>query len=251
MEYSIQEVARAAGTTSRTLRHYDDIGLLAPTRVADNGYRYYDETALVRLQRILVLRGLGLGLPAIAGALARDTDAAGALRSHVQELRAERGRLARQITAVERTLAAIEQGGEIAMDTMFDGFDHAGHREEVERRWGADAYARSAAWWESKSPEERARWQDELHSLNQDWIGLAAAGAAASGEPAQALAERHVAWLASIPGTPTTDVRTRAAYVRGLAAMYAADPRFAANYGGGAGAAFVREALEHYAAERL
>lgn len=60
------EVARAAGTTSRTLRHYDGIGLLEPSRVGDNGYRYYDRESLVRLQRIFLLRELGLSLPTIA-----------------------------------------------------------------------------------------------------------------------------------------------------------------------------------------
>ena len=43
MELTIAEVARIAGTTSRTLRHYDDVGLLAPSRLGANGYRYYDE----------------------------------------------------------------------------------------------------------------------------------------------------------------------------------------------------------------
>ncbi len=54
VDWSIQDIARLAGTTSRTLRHYDAIGLLAPSRVAANGYRYYDAPALVRLQRILL-----------------------------------------------------------------------------------------------------------------------------------------------------------------------------------------------------
>lgn len=82
MEWSIQEIARTAGTTSRTLRHYGDVGLLRPSRVAANGYRYYDEHALVRLQRILLLRELGLGLPAIAEVLdsrRRPEDTAAAL----------------------------------------------------------------------------------------------------------------------------------------------------------------------------
>src|SRR6478735_804597 len=69
VDWSIQEVARLAGTTSRTLRHYDAVGLLPPSRVAANGYRHYDADALVRLQRILLLRDLGLGLPAIREAL--------------------------------------------------------------------------------------------------------------------------------------------------------------------------------------
>ncbi|MEX2535334.1 MAG: MerR family DNA-binding transcriptional regulator [Trueperaceae bacterium] len=46
-EWSIQEIVRAAGTTSRTLRHYDQIGLLEPSRIGNNGYRYYDQVSLV------------------------------------------------------------------------------------------------------------------------------------------------------------------------------------------------------------
>ena len=81
MLYGISDVARAAGTTSRTLRHYQDVGLLEPTRIGANGYRYYDDAALTRLQRILLLRQLGLGVAAIAEALDRADDT-NALRAH-------------------------------------------------------------------------------------------------------------------------------------------------------------------------
>ncbi|MFP3570790.1 TipAS antibiotic-recognition domain-containing protein, partial [Paraburkholderia sp. SIMBA_030] len=69
---------------------------------------------------------------------------------------------------------------------------------------------------------------------------------------AQDLARRHVEWLTGIPGTPTAapvgDVK---GYVTGLGEMYVADPRFAANYGGEVGAAFVRDALRVYADKNL
>lgn len=71
MDWSIQDVARLSGATSRTLRHYGDLGLLPPSRIGSNGYRFYDEVSLVRLQRILMLRALGLGLPAIGDVLAQ------------------------------------------------------------------------------------------------------------------------------------------------------------------------------------
>lgn len=71
MDWSIQEIARLAGTTSRALRLYDHIGLLPPSRIARNGYRHYDQAALVRLQRILLLRELGLGLPRTVGSIPR------------------------------------------------------------------------------------------------------------------------------------------------------------------------------------
>ncbi|GAA3751400.1 DNA-binding transcriptional MerR regulator [Spinactinospora alkalitolerans] len=66
MEWSIHHAARSAGVTGRTLRHYGDVGLPAPSRIGDSGYRYFDHDAIVRLQRILLLRDLGLSLSAIA-----------------------------------------------------------------------------------------------------------------------------------------------------------------------------------------
>lgn len=125
MEWSIHEVARLTGTTSRTLRHYDDIGLLAPSRVGSNGYRHYDDAALVRLQRILLLRELGVGLSRIAEVLERRTDPAEALRVHLDWLRREQERTAQQIASVEATIASLEGGEQIMAEKMFDGFDHA------------------------------------------------------------------------------------------------------------------------------
>ena len=143
MDWSIQEIAKLAGTTSRTLRHYDDIGLLAPARIGSNGYRYYDEPALVRLQRIMLLRELGLGLPAIGEVLEREESAPHALRSHLGWLRQEQERLARQIASVEHTITALEGGERLMAENVFDGFDHTQYKDEVEQRWGKDAYAKS------------------------------------------------------------------------------------------------------------
>lgn len=247
MDWSIQEVAKLAGTTSRTLRHYDEVGLLAPTRIASNGYRHYDETALVRLQRILLLRRLGLGLPQIADVLAHQASETGALATHLALLRQEQERLGRQIAAVSSTIDALKKGGRPMAEKMFDGFDHAQYKDEVTERWGADAYARGDAWWRGMSDDERAAWQEHTAQLAHQWRDAATRGIPTDSAEAQALAEQHVQWLAGIPGTPGA-VKP---YVIGLGDMYVADPRFAANYGGEAGAAFVRDALRVYADAHL
>ncbi|MET3163130.1 UNVERIFIED_ORG: DNA-binding transcriptional MerR regulator [Arthrobacter sp. UYEF10] len=124
MDWSIQDIARLAGTTSRTLRHYDGIGLLKPSRTGHNGYRYYNQAALVQLQRIRLLRGLGLGLPVISQVLDDETDAANALTGHLAWLKQEQDRLARQIASVTQTIKAVKGGGEIMAEDMFKGFDH-------------------------------------------------------------------------------------------------------------------------------
>lgn len=254
-DWSIQEIARLAGTTSRTLRHYDDVGLLRPSRIAHNGYRHYDESALVRLQRILLLRELGLGLPQIAEVLnptvARQSEES-ALETHLALLREEQNRLARQIASVESTIDALRGGEELMAENMFDGFDHTRYREEVEQRWGRKTYADSDRWWRGMTDAERADWQQRVSDLGRDWIAAAESGLDPASAEAQDVARRHVEWLTGIPGTPAAasggDVK---AYVLGLGEMYVADPRFGANYatsaGGTQGAEFVRDALRVYA----
>jgi DNA-binding transcriptional MerR regulator len=252
-EWSIQQIAKIAHTTSRTLRHYGDIGLLPPSRVGGNGYRYYDRASLVRLQRILMLRDLGLGLPQIAEVLDRSTAPHDALRGHLEWLRSEQNRLDRQIRSVQRTIEELRGGERLMAHDMFDGFDHTQYKDEVEQRWGARAYADGDRWWRSLSADEKAAWQAEVAQLSRDWVAAAEAGLEPDGPEATALAERHVAWLTGIPGTPASggsadDTR---AYVLGLGQMYVADERFGANYGGPTGAEFVRDALRAYAETRM
>lgn len=251
MEWSIQEIAKIAGTTSRTLRHYDDIGLLKPSRTGHNGYRYYSQSALVQLQRILLLRQLGLGLPVIAQVLDREQEAAVALNGHLGWLEQEQGRLARQIASVRRTIKAVEGGENLMAEEILDGFDHTRYKDEVEERWGKDAYAKGDAWWRGMGPDEKLAWKQRAQKLGSDWIAAAEAGISPDSATAQELAKRHVEWLKDIPGTPAAANGSNGVaikeYVTGLGDMYVADPRFGANYGGTAGAIFVRDSLRTYA----
>ncbi|WP_344247457.1 MerR family transcriptional regulator [Isoptericola hypogeus] len=252
MTRSIQDVARLAGVSSRTLRHYDQIGLLPPSDTGVGGLRRYDDAALRRLQRILLLRDLGLPLTDIGTVLDEQTDEARALRDHLGSLRAEQGRLGRQIASVERTLTAIEKGDKIMAEDMLDGFDHTQHKDEVTERWGADAYAKSDAWWRGLGAEGQKAWQARTKELGDAWGEAAARGVDPTSDEAQALAARHADWLGSIPGTPgSKQGRPTKEYVVGLAEMYVADPRFAKNYGGTDGATFVRYALVAYAEREL
>jgi DNA-binding transcriptional MerR regulator len=249
MEWSIQDIARLASTTSRTLRHYGDVGLLAPSRVGANGYRYYDEDALARLQRILLLRQLGLGIPAIAEVMAGEADNATALSTHLLWLEQEKTRLERQIASVELTIRKMEGGEELMAEEMFDGFDHVKYKDEVEERWGADAYAKGDTWWRSKSKDDQREYQQQHTQIAADYASARAAGEEADSETVQAIVARHVDWLnltAAITGGPVTAER-----LRYYGDMYVGDPRFAANYGGQHGAEFVRDAFAHYAEASL
>ncbi len=251
MDWSIQEVARLAGTTSRTLRHYGEVGLLKPSRVGDNGYRYYDGLALVRLQRILMLRELGLGIPAIAEVLAKGDDA-GALAKHLDWLHQEKERIDRQIASVTTTIRKMEGGEQLMAEEMLNGFDHTQYKGEVEELWGAQAYADSDSWWRTMTADEKSAWKTRAAELGFDWIEAADRGIAPHSAEAQALAKRQADWVTAIPGTPGAGTGAPLKeYYLWLAETYVADERFAANYGGVEGATFVRDAMRVYAEAHL
>lgn len=243
-DWSIQEIARMVGTTSRTLRHYDDVGLLAPSRTGTNGYRYYDGHALVRLQRILLLRELGLGLPAIAEALDSERDEARALGAHLRWLRTEQDRVARQVVAVQATITALEKGSTPVAHDMFDGFDHTQYAGEVRERWGADAAERSTGWWRSLSQADKESFLQTQHDIGTDFGRARTAGLAPDSAEVQAIARRQLAWLATSTEATTGAPMTKE-YLVGLAHMYVDDPRFTATYdrNGTGTAILVRDAM--------
>jgi DNA-binding transcriptional MerR regulator len=249
MEWSIQDVARSAGTTSRTLRHYDDIGLLEPSRVGGNGYRYYDQAALVRLQRILLLRELGLGLPAIAEVLEGQRDAAAALRTHLELLKQEHERIGRQIASVETTLRKVERGEHLVVEETFGGFDHTRYKDEVIERWGRGAYERGDRWWRSLSAADRQTFQQRQLDIAADFGRAHAAGRPPGDEQVQAIVRRQYEWVT----VGWQGRRPTAEQFAGLGQMYVADPRFTVNYDkhGEGTAAFVRDAMAVYAERNL
>lgn len=246
MEWSIQDIARSAGTTSRTLRHYGSLGLLRPSRVGSNGYRYYDQAALVRLQRILLLRELGLGLPAIAEVLEGKQDDAEALRTHLALLEKERQRVGRQIESIKTTLRKTEAGERLMVQEAFDGFDHTKYEQEVTERWGRDAYERSDQWWRCLSEADRQAFQQRQLAIAKDFAEAQRTGRSADCEEVQAITQRQYEWL-SITTNPTKD------YFIGLGEMYVDDPRFATRYDEHfpGTAALVRDAMKVYAERRL
>lgn len=252
MEWTIQELAARAGITSRTLRHYDRVGLLAPSRVGANGYRYYDPPAVVRLQRILLMRRLGMGLPAIAEVLADEVDTCDGLRAHIAALEEERDRVERQIRSVRHTLDALLAGAEPQMDMMLAGFND-GYKDEVIARWGERAFQEGNDWWHGKTVDQQRAWKRAAEDLVAAWVAVVRAGVSPTSEQAQSLAERHVRWLSLIPGTPTADGdRERSIeMVTCLGDMYVDDPRFTGMYDDATGAAFVRDALHAYARTRM
>jgi DNA-binding transcriptional MerR regulator len=245
MEWSIQRIAKLAGISSRTLRHYDAVRLLAPARTDASGMRWYDEASLARLQRILLLRGLGVGIPAIADSLERASDEE-ALAAHLRDLEREADRIRRQIRAVEQTLRAREEGAAMTAEEALDGFDQSQYEQEVTERWGADAWKRGQDWWKRMSDDDRRGFGQEHVRLAAAYAAAREAGERVDSERVQALVERHYRWIGA--GWQVAEPPLEA--FAGLGDMYVADARFAANYGGTEGAEYVRDAMRAFADKR-
>jgi DNA-binding transcriptional MerR regulator len=246
--WSIAEVARASGVTSRTLRHYDAIGLLAPAWTAPNGWRYYEEEQLLTLQQILLLRNLGMGLKAVAGVLGRHSRSSTveALQRHREWLLQEQRRLACLVRTVDSTIEGITKGEAMAPKQVFEGFEHNPYEAEARDRWGEAAvdasYQRMQGW--SEADAERAR--TAYPRVHQGLASLKAAGVDVADERVQELVHQHYE-VTCLFWTPD-----RAAY-KGLGQTYVDDERFRQNIGDGDDALveYLRDGMVVYADSRL
>ncbi|HEY6747142.1 MAG TPA: MerR family transcriptional regulator [Mycobacteriales bacterium] len=236
--WSIAEVARMSGVTSRTLRHYDAIGLLPPARVAADGRRHYGRSELLRLQRILLLRELGVGLPAIAEALADGGDEVAVLRRHRDRLEDERDRLARLIRTVDRTMKG---GEEMTTEEMFDGFAHHPYEAEARERYGDEAVDESWRRIRELTGEDAELARTGFERVHSGLTALREAGAAVDDPRVQELVALHHR-VVSLFWDPTPE-----AY-QNLGVMYVEDERFQRTIGGPEAAAYLRDAMAVYAA---
>jgi MerR family transcriptional regulator, thiopeptide resistance regulator len=251
MAWSIAEVARMSGVTARALRHYDAIGLLAPAYIGANGYRYYEDEQLLRLQQILLLREFGLGLGEIALAICSAPDTVAALRRQHARLVAEQNRMSTLAQTVARTIAQLEGGDPMSQpqinrpENLFEGFDPAAYEAEARERW-PEQYARAAEVAAAMSPEEMEASQQEVTANMIRMAELMAAGKAPGDPDVQAQVDEHYRWV-SRAWTPSAE-----AY-RNLGRMYSGDERFRANYEKiTVGLAeFQRDAMAIYAQQRL
>jgi DNA-binding transcriptional MerR regulator len=250
MSWSIAQVAQMSGVTSRTLRHYDDIGLLKPAYVGANGYRYYEEPELLRLQQILVLRELGLPLGDIAEAVDSEPDTLAALKRQHIRLLAERNRMSRMIETVARTIVELDGRTEMATkinrpENLFEGFDQTQYDEEARERW-PEEFEKSKRYVDTLTEEDTERMQREATAAMIRMAELMVAGTPVDDPAVQAEVHAHYQGMCHF-WTPNQD-----AY-KGLGQMYVDDERFKVNYEKIAEglAEYQRDAMAVYADTRL
>ncbi|MTT30716.1 MerR family transcriptional regulator [Terrilactibacillus sp. BCM23-1] len=250
MEYTVQKLAQMAGVSGRTLRYYDEIGLLKPARVNSSGYRIYSQKEVNKLQHILFYRELGLNLDTIQKLISTpDFDRYETLKDHHTKLLRKRAKLDKLIENVEKTMDS-EKGRIVMTDKeKFEGFkdkmieeNEKKYGKEIRKKYGDDTVNRSNQKLKGMSQED----YQLVESLGQD-ILTKLEKAMETGDPesneAQEVAAMHKQWL-----TYWWESYSKEAHA-GLAQMYVDDDRFTKYYDdkSGKGAAeFLRDAIVSY-----
>jgi MerR family transcriptional regulator, thiopeptide resistance regulator len=162
-QWRIGQVAKATGLTVRALHHYDEIGLLVPSRRTDAGYRLYGDDDVRRLYRIVALRGMGFTLEEIGGALLRDgEDPRPAVRRHLERID-EQLRLAQQLRArLTHILDVLDDSAESSADLFIDAIEVM---TRMERYYTPEQLDQLSARADALGEEGMKRAQDDWAQL--------------------------------------------------------------------------------------
>ena len=246
--FTVKQLSKMAGVTPRTLHHYDDIGLLKPSQVGENGYRYYGEEALIKLQQILFYRELDFPLEEIRRIMGRrDFDLLGALQSHREALQKKSARLSQLLATVDNTIQHIQGEKLMSQKGLFEGFseeEQEKYAQEAEQMYDPETVRESNRKWKSYSAAKKEAILAEGRQVYEDMIAAMPKGA--SSPEVQAVVER---WRKHMDHFWTPSLEQLIA----LAGGYNDDPRFKANFDKmhPALAEFMREAVTVYVNARL
>ncbi len=244
---TVKQLSRMAGVTPRTLHHYDAIALLKPSRIGSNGYRYYDEEAVLQLQQILFYRELGMPLEDIKQIIGRrDFDVLVALQGHRDTLRKEADRLNRLIETVDKTILHLKGKATMNDKDFFRGFtpeEEEEYSEEAMQTYDPEVVKGSVRKWKSYTAAEKQKIGEVGKAVYADLLAAIPKGAAsAEAQAAVARWRRHIEHF----WTPNEQ------QLLGLTDLYNTDPRFRGNFDKLSPqlAEFMREAVKIYLEKR-
>ena len=239
LRMQIKEFAAFTGVSVRTLHYYDEIGLLTPAHVDEHtGYRFYDDSSLLRMQEILFYRELDFSLKAIGEILsAPGYDKAKALKEQKNLLTLKKERLERLISAIDRAAK-----GEHIM-TAFDNSEFDKYKSEVQERWGkTDAFQEHAEKTKQYSKDKWNGLAGEMNDIMAAFAQCMKQGAAPGSGEVQNLVKTLQEHITGNYYHCTNEILT------GLGQMYVADERFRNNIDKHADgtAAFICQAIGVY-----
>ncbi|WP_312652672.1 MerR family transcriptional regulator [Proteiniclasticum sp.] len=231
MEYSIKEISKMAGVSSRTLRYYDEIGLLSPLRVSSTGYRIYGQEEVNRLQQILFYREFELPLEKISEIMSRQNyDREKALVEHKEKLIAKRKQIDLMLTNLDESIREMKGETKMKDKDKFQGLKEKNlkvneekYGKEIREKYGEVVVEESNRKYQNQSQETYEK-AERLGAEIIEKLYVAMETGDPSSEAAQEVAKLHKEWISIY--WPVYDKEAH----RGLAEMYVADERFKVYY---------------------
>ena len=211
MQYTVKDLARLSEVSIRTLHYYDEIGLLKPICYGQNGYRYYGEPELLRLQQILFFRELGFELKKILKVLDRaDFDKIIALQSHKKVLEKNLERTRNLITTIDKTVKHLKGTHKMKKEELYFGFSKEkqdAYENELIERFGDSIKTSIQESHQNIKNWSKEKWNSsnqEFDSLCKELTNLLNLAKDPTSKEAQALISKHYAWLKKF-WVPTKD----------------------------------------------
>lgn len=232
MEYSIRELSELAGVSARTLRYYDEIGLLRPLYVNGAGYRYYGEKELAILQQILFYRERGFDLKRVQKILyQKDFDIMNALHEHLLELEAQRKHTESLIRTVKQTILSMKGECEMSDKEKFEAFkenvikqNEEKYGAEIRGKYGDEEVDSANQKILNMSETDWERFRNLGEEIRTRLTEAVRAGIKPESEEAKRIVILHKEWLGK-----TWKKYTEEAH-KAIANMYIADERFKMYY---------------------
>lgn len=177
--YTVKQLSNLAGVSVCTLHYYDAIGLLKPSTIGENGYRYYGDEALFRLQQILFFREMDLELMQIKEILdAPQFDLVSALQLHRRHLQEKMTRLQTLISTVDSTIMHLVGELNMSKKKIFTGFSpekQKQYEEEARQMWG-EGVTQSVKLWNSYSEAKKEAIMQEGSAVYTDLVAQMSQG---------------------------------------------------------------------------
>lgn len=231
-EYKVQEIAKLAGVSARTIRFYDETGLLKPAYINESGYRIYGDEQVDRLQQILLYRQMHMPLSEIKKIMLEEAyDKLEALKKHKAFLESENERVTMLLQTVNKTIRFLNGEIEMTNKEKFEGFkkelvakNEEEYGSEIRKKYGEEKVAQSNEQLMGLTEEQYAHSQKLAQEILDTLHGAIARNEGAESEAAQKACALHKEWLLYF--WPEYDKEAH----RNLGAMYVADERFKAYY---------------------
>jgi DNA-binding transcriptional MerR regulator len=248
MAYTVKELAKLSGVTTRTLHYYDEINLLKPAYHGENGYRYYEKEQLLQLQQIMFYRELDLPLVIIQEILSNsDFNLISALESHKQDLSKQADRLQKLMNTIDQTIKHVKGERHMNDEQLFNGFDgekQKQYEEEIKEKYGEKLLKESKKQTKNWKNDDYSAVQKQYDEIHKNLVVAMQYGHDSS--EVQSIIQKHFEVVKQFY-TPTKEI------YKGLGEMYIEHPDFRKLYDSYHPelANFLAKAMAYYAEKNL